>query len=96
MVRQLAAALSAGDLRDVMRRVRAPALVVHGNLDNYFPLACGVDLAETLPRGDLLVIEGLGHTIPCLMPETARRRIIEGFHTLAGGEETTRGRGSRG
>jgi pimeloyl-ACP methyl ester carboxylesterase len=90
MARQLAAALSAGSLKEWLRRVQVPALVVHGDRDNYFPLACGIDLADTLPGGRLVVVEGLGHAIPCLLPETVKTRIIEEFCALvegSGGEE---------
>ena len=47
--------------------VRVPTLVIHGDVDPLVPLACGVDVAESVPGAKLLVIKGMGHALPISM-----------------------------
>ncbi|HSJ97367.1 MAG TPA: alpha/beta hydrolase [Myxococcota bacterium] len=56
--------------------VAAPALVVHGSEDRLVPLAVGKDLAERLPRGELLVVEGGSH----MLPVTHGEHLAEELH----------------
>ncbi|HET6837209.1 MAG TPA: alpha/beta hydrolase [Gemmatimonadales bacterium] len=57
------------DWRPVLRRVNAPALVVHGSADP-LPLDGARDWAETLPKGRLVLLEGIGHFPYLEAPET--------------------------
>jgi pimeloyl-ACP methyl ester carboxylesterase len=54
-------ALSGWSSHPWIRRVRHPALVLHGDRDPVVPLANGRFLADALPDGRLEVIEGAGH-----------------------------------
>jgi len=58
--------------------ITAPTLVIHGTEDPIFPLACGRDIADTIPKSIFLPIEGMGHTIP----QTLYTTIIEAFRSL--------------
>ena len=62
--RQLLAIMAAGGRRDALRKLRVPALVIHGADDPLVPLACGVDTAEAIPGAERLIIEGMGHDLP--------------------------------
>jgi uncharacterized protein len=42
-------------------RLKLPALVVHGDLDEIIPIEMGRELARTLPESRLLVVEGASH-----------------------------------
>ena len=53
--------LAGTDLRDVVTRLRQPALVIAGDRDTMTPLAASRWLAEALPAGNLAVIPGAGH-----------------------------------
>ena len=44
-----------------MKRVEAPALVIHGELDRLIPLSAARDLARRRPDWTFEVIEGVGH-----------------------------------
>ena len=55
------AALMDADLRDAVRGVRSPALVVVGGHDRMTPPSSGVALADALPDGRLEVIDRAGH-----------------------------------
>jgi pimeloyl-ACP methyl ester carboxylesterase len=63
--RHLAAIMaSAACLRDGLASVTAPTLVIHGRADPLLPVKHGIRTAETIPRAQLRVIEGLGHEFP--------------------------------
>jgi pimeloyl-ACP methyl ester carboxylesterase len=53
----------AHDARDRLQRLRVPALVVHGALDQLAPLACGEELARLIPGAELLVLPEIGHAV---------------------------------
>jgi len=49
--------------RDRLPKLRAPALVVQGALDQLAPLACGEELARLIPGAELLVLPDVGHAV---------------------------------
>jgi pimeloyl-ACP methyl ester carboxylesterase len=53
-----------GDARSRLGGVRAPALVVHGSEDPFFPPRHGEALAREIPDADLLLLDGVGHQAP--------------------------------
>jgi len=54
-------ALAAGDLREVASRLRAPALLLHGERDAIVPPGASEALARTLPRARRRTFPGVGH-----------------------------------
>ncbi len=64
VARQLAALLASGDLRPLLRTITCPSVVVHGRNDPLIQLACGEDVANTIPDSQMRVIEGMGHDFP--------------------------------
>lgn len=52
-----------------LRRITCPALVCHGERDQIQPLEYGRHLAETLPRAELIVVQGAGHAVQRDRPE---------------------------
>ncbi len=71
--RQLAAILASGSRNDALKDVRTPTLIIHGDEDPLIPVEGGIDTAETIPGAELMIIEGMGHTIPT----EVEPRIIE-------------------
>ncbi len=70
---QLAAVMTSGHTRKLLRRVTVPALVIHGADDPLVKLACGADTAKYLTQGRLVTFEGMGHDFPeALMTEWAQ------------------------
>jgi proline iminopeptidase len=69
VARQLVAIVASGDRTPLLRKIRCPALVIHGAADPLVPLACGVDTAEAIPGARLQVIEGMGHDLPSQLVE---------------------------
>jgi pimeloyl-ACP methyl ester carboxylesterase len=62
--RQFAAILASGSRKERLRQVGVPTLVIHGDADPLVPVECGVDTAHSIPGAHLMVIEGMGHTLP--------------------------------
>jgi len=44
-----------------MKKVEAPTLVVHGELDRLIPVAAARDLVRRRPEWTLEILEGVGH-----------------------------------
>ena len=77
VARHLAAVAASGDHTAIVKRIKAPTLVIHGDEDPLVPLACGAATVEAINAGGgnarLEVIRGMGHDMPLvLMP-----RIVE-------------------
>ncbi len=67
VARQLTAILASGSRKAALAAVTVPTLVLHGDADPLVPLACGVDVAQSVPGARLQVIEGMGHALPISM-----------------------------
>ena len=64
VARQLVAIVASGSRKPALARVRVPTLVIHGDADPLVPVECGIDVAETVPGAERLIIEGMGHALP--------------------------------
>ncbi|MRX06416.1 alpha/beta fold hydrolase [Pseudoduganella sp. FT25W] len=64
VARQMVAIVAAGDRTALLRKIRCPAMVIHGAADPLLPVACGVDTAEAILGARLHIIEGMGHDLP--------------------------------
>jgi pimeloyl-ACP methyl ester carboxylesterase len=62
--RQLAAVVSAEDRRPMLRRLRVPALVVHGDADPLVRPSGGRATARALTGARLVTYPGMGHDLP--------------------------------
>jgi pimeloyl-ACP methyl ester carboxylesterase len=62
--RQLAAIAANGDRCEKLKRITAPALVIHGTDDLLVPFAAGEDTAASIAGAELLAIRGMGHSLP--------------------------------
>ncbi|SNS97668.1 Crotonobetainyl-CoA:carnitine CoA-transferase CaiB and related acyl-CoA transferases [Geodermatophilus saharensis] len=63
-VRQLLAVAASGDRTGTLRAIRVPTLVVHGEADPVVPVAGARATAEAVPGAELLVLPGMGHSLP--------------------------------
>ena len=62
--RQLAAIIASGSRKPRLASLRVPTLVIHGDMDPLVPIACGMDVAHTVPGAQMVTIEGMGHALP--------------------------------
>jgi pimeloyl-ACP methyl ester carboxylesterase len=59
--RAMAHALAEADLRDLLPRIEAPTLLLHGDADERSPLSIANELHATIPGSKLALMPGLGH-----------------------------------
>lgn len=64
VARQLVAIMAHGDRTPALKAVTAPTLVIHGADDPLVPVECGTATAEAIPGSSLLIIDGMGHSLP--------------------------------
>jgi pimeloyl-ACP methyl ester carboxylesterase len=62
--RQLVAIASAPDRTRLLRRLKIPALVIHGKSDPLIPVEAGIATAKAIPGAKLLLLDGVGHELP--------------------------------
>ena len=62
--RQMAAILASGSRQEALRTVTTPTLVIHGDADPLVPVAGGYATAKAIPNAKLLIIPGMGHSLP--------------------------------
>ena len=62
--RQLGAIIASGDRTEMLRRIKAPTLVIHGTVDKLIRPSGGRATAKAIPGARLMMIEGMGHDLP--------------------------------
>lgn len=63
VARQYAAFVATGSLKEELRRLEVPTLIVHGSDDPLISLDAAAAMAEAMPRAELLVVDGMGHAV---------------------------------
>jgi pimeloyl-ACP methyl ester carboxylesterase len=64
VTRQLAAIRANGNRRPKLTAITVPTLVIHGADDPLVSVEGGKDTAAAIPGAQLLIIEGMGHSLP--------------------------------
>ena len=64
VARQAAAAIASGSRREALAKLDVPALVIHGLEDPLVPVEGGLDTHQAIARSELLLIDGMGHSLP--------------------------------
>jgi pimeloyl-ACP methyl ester carboxylesterase len=62
-MRQYAAVMVARSRRELLRKIKTPALVIHGTDDPLVPLACGKDVADHITGSHFESVAGMGHDL---------------------------------
>jgi len=83
VARQMAAIVADGDRRTMLKDIKAPTLVIHGEADPLVPIAGGRDTAENIVGARLLTIPGMGHDLPLALVDTLADAIAEHVKTTA-------------
>ncbi|GAA4703710.1 4-carboxymuconolactone decarboxylase [Nocardioides conyzicola] len=76
---QVCGALAAYDVRDQLGRVRVPVLAVAGSVDVATPPDKLREIAEGVPDGRYVELEGVAHLAPAEAPEVVARLLREHF-----------------
>jgi pimeloyl-ACP methyl ester carboxylesterase len=64
MMRHSVAALASGDRTAQLQSLRVPTVVIHGTDDVMFDIGGGRATAAAIPDAKLVIIEGMGHSLP--------------------------------
>lgn len=80
IIRQLLAMGSYQYNPEVLRKIKAPTLIIHGKDDLIFYPECGKDLEVSIPNSKLVMIEGMGHAIPEELYHFICTHILELIH----------------
>ena len=62
--RQMLAIMVHGNMKEKISAIKVPTLVIHGREDPLYPVECGIEIAETIQGSELIIIEGMGHSLP--------------------------------
>jgi pimeloyl-ACP methyl ester carboxylesterase len=62
--RQMLAVMADRGRANLLEKISAPTLVMHGKADPLLPYACGEDIAKRIPNAKLMGIDGMGHDFP--------------------------------
>jgi len=81
VARQLVAIAASGDRTAVVRRIKVPTLVMHGDEDPLLRPACGEATARAIYEGGgnvaMEIVKGMGHDLPTALHERLADRIAE-------------------
>ena len=73
--RQYLAILASGDRVEMLKTVKVPTLVLHGEDDPLLPVECGRDVASLVPAAKIETFPGWGHDLPGSFLPTLINRI---------------------
>ncbi len=68
--RQMAAIVANGDRREKLKKLKVPAVVLHGVDDPLVPVEGGRDTAKNIPGAELREVPGMGHDFPLALVDT--------------------------
>jgi len=73
--RQYLSVIASGDRVELLKTVKVPTLVMHGEEDPLLPIACGRDVASLVPGAQFQSYPGWGHDFPGKLIPTLADRI---------------------
>ncbi len=73
--RQYLAVIASGERVELLKTVKVPTLVLHGEADPLLPVECGRDVAALVPGAKIETFPGWGHDFPPGMVPTVIDRI---------------------
>ena len=81
VARQLVAIAAAGDRSEVVRRIKVPTLVIHGDEDPLLRPPCGAHTARMIGEGGgsvkHVIVKGMGHDFPVEVRDEIVAHIVE-------------------
>ena len=76
-MRQIAAIRTAPGRAKLLKTIKVPVLVIHGQQDLLVPVSGGVDTAKHIPQAEVVLFEGMGHTLPQALLTTFAELIVK-------------------
>jgi pimeloyl-ACP methyl ester carboxylesterase len=73
--RQYLSVIASGDRVEMLKQIKVPTLVLHGDDDPLLPVECGRDVASLVPGAKIETFPGWGHDLPGAFLPTLIDRI---------------------
>ena len=73
--RQYLSIIASGDRVELLKTIKVPTLVLHGEEDPLLPVECGRDVARLVPGAEIETYPGWGHDFPAALIPTLVERI---------------------
>lgn len=73
--RQYLSIIASGDRVELLKTIKTPTLVLHGEEDPLLPVECGRDVARLIPGAEIQTYPGWGHDFPNQLIPTLVDRI---------------------
>lgn len=89
-LRQLLAIIASGSRGRLVRDIRVPTLVIHGQEDPLVPVAAAHDLHARIPGARLEIIPGMGHDLPAVLIPRIAGLIVDNARRGAAARGTTK------
>jgi pimeloyl-ACP methyl ester carboxylesterase len=68
-LRQMAAIRVAPNRKNLLRQLKLPTLIIHGNQDTLVDVSGGIETKKRIAHAKLVRFEGMGHTLPAALLE---------------------------
>ena len=78
--RQAVAVLRSGDRTDVLKQLQLPTLLIHGKADKMIDERSGVATARAIPNAKLVLLDGMGHSLPQPLWKEIANLIADHIH----------------
>ena len=75
--RQYLSVIASGDRVELLKTIKVPTLVLHGEEDPLLPVECGRDVAALVPGAEITTYPGWGHDFTGAMIPTVIERITK-------------------
>ncbi|MEK6591301.1 MAG: alpha/beta hydrolase [Nitrospinota bacterium] len=76
-------ALLKDDIRDNLKHIRVPALIIHGSIDKICPVGAGKYMARYIQNSRIVILKGIGHAPFLTQPERVNKEIKDFCHNSA-------------
>lgn len=64
IARQLASTSVSGNIKPYITALKVPPVVINGSEDPFYNIEASKDIASSIPRAELLILDGMGHSFP--------------------------------
>ncbi len=76
-MRQIAAIRTAPSRSKLLKSIKVPVLILHGEQDLLVPVSGGIDTAKHIEHADMQLFDGMGHTLPKALLPTFAKLIVK-------------------
>ena len=87
-MRQIGAIRTSPSRVALLKSIKVPTLIIHGNQDVLVPVSGGIDTAKHIAHANLVRFEGMGHTLPQALLDRFAELIVKNCKDAVKGDDT--------